>query len=240
MCHTTHWARREPPVQLVFSLQKEKFNVYQLEQSISRAKITYADSLANLEGISEQIHLQRRLKDEIVPRDSGCGTISDSHSYTDSLDLASVSDINLDIDRLHSSVSANKNERNQKMLDTLHDIIYQSKYEEDMNVQTIGDISSLTATLNDNTLEISDGISRSHDHSNHSLKNAQNFPLLSALEKEMTRMHIEHEKTENVIGAKKSLQAELSVDSAMDSGSECEFEPIDDDLIDQLKLEESV
>lgn len=70
----------------------------------------------------------------------------------------------------------------------------------------------------------------------HPLKNAHSYPILTALEKELTKLHLE--MPINVM--KPTLQAVNSVDSAVDSaGSECELDALDDDLVAVLHLERS-
>ena len=95
--------------------------MYQLELAISKAKASYAEGLANLEDISEQIHLQRRLKDELQQRDSGCATVSESVSFAGSFDLASVNE-GIE-ERSHTPLSTSE-DKHQRMLDTLHDLIF--------------------------------------------------------------------------------------------------------------------
>ncbi|XP_055338890.1 SH3 domain-binding protein 5-like [Paramacrobiotus metropolitanus] len=220
-------------------VEKEKFKVRQLERSISQAKITYADGLANLEGISEQIHLQRRMRDELLAqRDSGCGTISDSHSFTDSLDLTSLSDGPAE------SIEAvqTPSERHQMMLDTLHDIICHSKG--DNNGTDRADngrqsFSRSTLDLRDKTIQPDMAAAAPTAVRSHSrIKNAQSFPLLTALEQELTRLQVESDvKGEGQKGAKKSLQTVMSVDSAMDSGEECELNGDDEELVNKAQLQ---
>ena len=68
-------------------------------------------------------------------------------------------------------------------------------------------------------------------------KNAHSFPLLSALEKELTILKLNQPKP---VIKRIPLHAVSSVDSAVDSGgSECELDALDDDLLGNLQLQRS-
>lgn len=236
--------------QLNHFVEKEKLKVHQLEQSIALAKSDYAEGLSNLEGISEQIHLQRRVRDDQVQRDSGCGTISETASISGgSLDMTSIADIPMDgpSRSTHSSPSSSKSntlDKNRKIMDALHDIIYQSNYEDEASdglekrrsrVASVG--TGLGSQPNSGSQSSLVMPSSSNRHSVSS--NAQSYPLLSALEKEVSRLHVECQ-TEPLSATevpKRKLQTVLSVDSAVDSGSDTEgFEAPEDDMIHSLHL----
>lgn len=176
--------------------------MHQLEQSIAQAKSAYAEGLSNLEGISEQIHLQRRAKDDQAQRDSGCGTLSETASISGgSLDMTSIADslpMDGDLSRTaHSSPSSSKSgtlDKNQKIMDAIHDILYQSNYEDEASDGVEKRRSRVASAETGLGSQPNSGSTHSFAMTNPSVRlsgpsNAQSYPLLNALEKEVTKHH---------------------------------------------------
>ena len=69
-----------------YNLQQERHNVDDLQRALNAAKARYKEALSKLEAISEEIHMQRKLRLKLPPRTPGVG----AERADDNSDLPSI------------------------------------------------------------------------------------------------------------------------------------------------------